>query len=159
MPAPPVRRPPWSAELVNTGLVAGFADASAAVITHLARGGRTPIRIFNFIASALVGPEAMRGGLPMAALGFALHMGIALAWVTLFWVAAWRWPALLERLAPVSIGYGALVWLVMNLGVLPLSRVRTGPFTPSTVAVGAGVLMLCIALPAAVGARRHWRAA
>jgi hypothetical protein len=159
MSASPARRPPWSAALVNTGLVAGFADGSAAVLTHLARGGRTPIRIFNFIASALVGPDAMRGGLPLAALGFALHMGIALTWVTLFWVAAWRWPALLDRLVPVSIGYGAVIWLVMNLVVLPLSRVQTGRFSPSTVAVGAGVLMLCVALPAALGARRYWRAA
>ncbi|MBI3792634.1 MAG: hypothetical protein HY275_17390 [Gemmatimonadetes bacterium] len=151
-------RPTYATALVNTGLVAGFADGSAAVIVHLLRGGRTPVRIFNFIASALVGPAAMAGEWQYALLGFVLHMGIAMGWTVLFFALASRWRFWREQVVAAAIAWGAIVWCVMNLVVLPLSRVKQGAFTASGVAIGAGVLMLCIGLPDVLGARRYFRA-
>jgi hypothetical protein len=56
------------------------------------------------------------------------------------------------------MAYGVLVWAVMNLVVLPLSRVRRGPFQPGQAAVAVAILILCIGLPLAGIVGRHERA-
>ncbi len=121
------------------------------------RGGRNPERIFKYIASALLGADALTGGAGIVALGVLLHMCIAMGWTVVFFLAASRIASLYRNAIPVGIAYGLAVWVAMNLVVLPLSRVKQGPFAASQVAVGAGVLVVCIGLPIAIGARAHFK--
>jgi hypothetical protein len=143
--------------ILVTGLIAGVLDGLAAVLLHLIRGGRTPERIFNFIASGVFGPSAMTGGTPMVIAGIGFHMVIATIWTAIFFFAARQFDVLRRQILAASVAYGIFVWIMMNKVVLPLSRVQLGgPPTWSSILIGATVLVVCIGLPVAVGAQRYF---
>ena len=143
--------------ILLTGLIAGILDGAGAVIVYLIRGGRTPERIFNFIASGVFGPAAMTGGTPMVVAGIGFHMIIAMGWTILFFLAARHFEALRRQWIAAAVGYGILVWILMNKVVLPLSRVQMAATTTwNSILVGALVLVVCIGFPISLGARRFF---
>ncbi len=143
--------------ILLTGLLSGVLDGTAAVVVYLIRGGRTPERIYNFIASGVFGPAAMTGGTPMVFAGIGLHLLIAMGWTVLFFLAARQFEVLRKQTIAVGAGYGLFVWILMNKVVLPLSRVQMAPTTTwNSIIVGALVLVVCIGLPISVGARRYF---
>lgn len=103
----------------------------------------TAERIFQGIAFAVVGPPAVVGGWRTAALGLFLHFCVSLGW-SVVWALAYESSSTLRRTVAsnpaavmVGAGYGAVVWLAMQLVVLPLTQAKPGPlFTP------AGMLVL-----------------
>jgi hypothetical protein len=139
-------------------LVAGTMDITAALTYYPLTAGVRAVRLLQGIASGVLGPRAFDGGLRTAALGLTFHYGIALVWTLVFFVAARRSRALLKNLFLSGMAYGVLVWAVMNLVVLPLSRVRRGPFQPGQAVVAAMILILCVGLPLAGIVGRHERA-
>lgn len=140
-----------------TGLLAGVLDGAAAVVVHLIRGGRTPARIFNYIASGVFGPAAMNGGTPMVLAGIGFHMVIAMGWTILYFLAARQFEVLRRHAIASAVAYGIFVWIMMNKVVLPLSRVQMAATTTwNSIIVGALVLVVCIGFPIALGARRYF---
>ncbi|MGZ6140897.1 MAG: hypothetical protein ACXWLA_09485 [Myxococcaceae bacterium] len=117
------------------GITVALADMTWAVLWVRARHGASALRVFQSVASGLLGPSAFQGGWRLALLGLTLHTTIAFAWTLVFLVALVRSPHLRHwvstRRGAVTVGlvYGALVWLVMDWLVLPLSRARTTPPT------------------------------
>ena len=143
--------------ILVTGLIAGVLDGAAAVVVYLIRGGRTPERIFNYIASGVFGPGAMTGGTPMVFAGIGFHMFIAMGWTILFFLAARQFEMLRRHAIAAAVGYGIFVWLMMNKVVLPLSRVQMAATTTwNSIIVGALVLVVCIGFPISLGARRYF---
>jgi hypothetical protein len=137
------------------GLIAGTLDILATGIKVVGFGPTTATRLLQSIASGLLGPAAFDGGLPVAALGAVLHFTIATTWAAVFAMAA-------RRVAPVGrirstagqigvgLGYGALVWLVMDFVVLALSRARSvSPASPGFW-VQLAIHMGCVGLPIAL---------
>jgi hypothetical protein len=115
----------------------------------------SPIRIFQSIASGLLGREAFSGGPGAALLGVALHFFIAFGIVTTYFVASRALPALVRR--PVLFGplYGVAVYAVMNYVVIPLSAVapRSGLPPGPVLANGLLIHLLGVGLPTALFAR------
>ena len=143
--------------ILYTGLIAGILDGAAAVINYLIRGGKTPVRIFNFIASGVFGPAAMTGGTPMAVAGVAFHLLIAIGWTLLFFLAARQFEVLRRHFIGAAVVYGVFVWVMMNKVVLPLSRVQMGPGgTWTQITVGILIIVMCVGFPIAIGARRYF---
>ncbi len=103
-----------------TGLIVGTMDITSAIVITLARGG-TIMQLMQFIASGLLGKQAFQGGLPIAALGLALHFAIAFGLVMVFYFASRNLAFLRQHPVPSGIIYGLVVFAVMNLIVLPLS--------------------------------------
>lgn len=135
-------------------LVVGTLDALDAVLFFWFRSGARPYRIFQGIASGLLGPAARQGGLQTAAIGVALHYFIAFGIVVTYFLVSRR-VALLTR-HPVICGlfYGLVVYAVMNLVVIPLSRIG-GPAMPAAPLLVNGILihLFGVGLPAALFAR------
>ena len=143
--------------ILRTGLLAGVLDGSAAVVVYLIRGGKTPERIYNYIASGVFGPAAMTGGTPMVFAGIGLHLMIAMGWTVLFFLAARQFVVLRRHAIAAAVGYGIFVWIMMNKVVLPLSRVQMPATTTwNSIIVGALVLVACIGFPISLGARRYF---
>ena len=142
--------------ILGIGLVAGTLDIGDALI-FAGRRGVTPSMVFRFIGSGLIGMSAAAKGPAPVFLGVILHYTIALAWTAAFVLASLRIPVLGRRPVISGLAYGLLVYLVMNLIVLPLSRVppRPGP-TPLAARVnGVLAVMLCIGL--AISLLTRWR--
>lgn len=145
--------------ILLTGLYAGLLDGLAAVLVTYIRSGKGPEIVFKYISSALLGPSAFAGGAGMIALGIALHMVIALIWATLFFLICAAFPPRRQAAAAWIIPgtlYGIVVWLLMNLVVLRLTRVTQGSFTTSGVIIGTLVLIFCIGIPIAWSAHRYY---
>ncbi len=133
--------------VVFAGLIAGILDGAAAVILFLMRGGKDPVKIFNFIASGIFGADGLNGGMSMAWLGLFFHLCIATIWAIIYFIAYPRVTILARNWAASGLGYGVFVWLGMNLVVVPLSNTPPMAKTFSGVLIGTAVLMVCIGLP------------
>ena len=139
------------------GLVAGSLDIADAIIFSSFRGVTGDV-VLKYIASGLLGPSAMAGGMGTATLGLALHFVIAFGAAAVFYAAATRLPFLWQR--PLVSGpiFGLAVYLVMNFVVIPMSAIRPRPFQ-----FNAGFVNLIVAhiffvgLPIALAARRSAR--
>ena len=109
-------------------LASGTLDAAAASLQAAVTLKVNPHRVFQGVASGLLGPRAVEGGANTAILGLALHFLIALIISTIYVLAAQRLPFLLDH--PLIAGglYGIAVYLVMFYIVLPLSRRPRRPF-------------------------------
>jgi hypothetical protein len=103
------------------GLVAGALDITYAIIAY-GLVGVPPIRIWQSIASGVLGREAMNGGLETAVLGGALHFAMTTMMAGAL-VIAGRFVPLLLR-APYISGalYGLALYAIMNYVVVPLSN-------------------------------------
>ena len=115
------------------------------------------MRLLQFVASGLLGPEASQGGAKTAVLGLALHFLIATIWTVVFYLASRKWLFLIERPVMFGLLYGIAVYTVMNFVVLPLSRVPARPMTAIGTTIGLLTIMFCIGLPIALIVRRFSR--
>jgi hypothetical protein len=141
------QRPP-AIRLLAIGFFAGSLDITENLVFNAFRA-ITPTMVFQYIASGLIGMQAFSGGLASTVLGVMIHYAIALAWTGIFYAAS-RKVAILSR-RPILSGliYGALIYLIMNFLVLPLSGV---PHPKSTMTLanrinGVLALLFCIGLP------------
>jgi len=128
-------------------LLAGTLDITTVVLYYLGPSTARAARMLRGIASGILGARAFAGGAATALLGLALHYLIALIWTVVFVVAFRSLGALRRHLVLTGITYGIIVWLVMNLFVLPLSNVSRGPFELRAAVMAAIILILCIGLP------------
>ncbi len=145
--------------VLSAWALVGTLDWIAAVSVFMLRGGSDPQKVFIFIASGVLGSGAGTGEPWIPYLGFLLHYFIALNWTVVFFLAYPRVSFL--RMSPivVGVGYGAVIWLVMNLVVIPLSLIPPLPFVPASAMIGSSVLMICIGIPLAFLARRYYQSA
>lgn len=151
---PSVRRTGPGPAILWGGLIAGILDATYAMVLTLLRGGSVD-RLWQFVASGLIGREAaLGGGLPTAMLGITIHFFIALSAAAVYVTASRFLPILLKQPIPCGLFFGVCVYAVMNYVVIPLSRIRPGPFRLSNLIGGLLIHMLGIGLPIAFSARR-----
>jgi hypothetical protein len=143
--------------IVFAWLVAGTLDVSTAITYYPLTGSVSAKQILQGIASGLLGGQAFQGGNATAAAGVALHYLIAFVWTVVFYVAARNFRVLTHR--PLIVGplYGTFVWIVMNLVVLPMSRVAHRPLRGEPSIIGAVILMICIGVPIAAIIGKHLR--
>lgn len=105
------------------GLLAGALDLTYACLHSGLVRGSSPGRVFQFIASGVLGIETARaGGWQSAALGVALHFAMATLMAAAYVLAARRVPALVRQPWLSGALYGLGLYLVMNHLVVPLSN-------------------------------------
>ena len=128
-------------------LLAGTLDITAAFVYYVGSSATGAERLLQGIASGVLGAAAFTGGAATAVLGLLLHYLIALIWTVVLF-AAFRVVTPLRRHSVVTgIAYGVVVWLAMNLIVLPLSNVRQVPIRVGPAVTAVVILVLCIGLP------------
>lgn len=112
--------------LARAGLLTGVVDGLFSSILNVVAYRSTVSRLFQGVASVLLGPEAFNGALRTVAVGVLMHFGVAFAWsaVFLFLVLRSRWVrGLLASpygVVKVAALYGPFVWMVMSLAVIPI---------------------------------------
>jgi hypothetical protein len=131
------------------GLIAGALDGTAAVLVY----GPTPLRLFQSVASGLLGSDSYQGGIATGILGLVLHFFIATSAAAVFLLASRRLPLLVRRAAPSGVAYGIAVYFFMRLVVLPLSAATLRPLTLEAAAKGVAIHIVCIGLPIALWIR------
>ena len=140
--------------IVAGGLAAAVLDAADALVAYKLAFGMSPLAIYEFVASGLLGQSAYAGGAATALLGLAIHFLIAFGAAAVFVLASERLPQLRREAVGWGLAFGVGVFLVMNLVVIPLSRIPAS--VPSLPLVLNGVIghALLVGLPIALAARR-----
>ena len=129
-----------------TAILAGTLDIAAAMINSNLRTGTGPITVLQFIASGVLGREAFSGGLLTAFSSLVFHYFIAFIWTLIFFII---YPGF--NLSPkykiiAGLSYVILIWLIMNLVVLPLSNIPQIPFQFSQVLPGLSFIMFLVGI-------------
>lgn len=112
--------------LVRAGLLTGITDGLFASILSVAFYNSTVTRLFQGVASTLLGPEAIDGGISTALVGVLMHFGVAFGWSAVFLFLVLRSPWIRRVLSSphgvlkVAAVYGPFIWLVMSLVVIPV---------------------------------------
>jgi len=105
--------------LVRTGLATAAIDGLFSSVLSVAAYGSTVSRLFQGVASTLLGSAAFDDGLPATALGVLMHVGVAFGWSAVFIFLVMRSPRVRAAVATrrgrlgVASLYGPAVWLVM----------------------------------------------
>lgn len=138
------------------GSVAGTLDITYAIVVWAVRAQVPATRVLQSVASGLLGASAFKGGLPVAALGLFLHFCIAFSWAAAFCFASRRITWLTRHAVVAGLGYGAVIFTVMNFVVLPLSAIprKSPPHLSVAMATELVAHMVLIGLPIALAARR-----
>jgi hypothetical protein len=139
--------------ILHGGLAVGVLDGLAAVISSALRGV-SPTRVFQFVASGLLGRSSFQGGTKTALLGVLLHFVIAFSVATIYYFASRKLPILIRRAILCGMIYGVMVYFAMQYLVLPFSAVTKGPFSLTGMLQGLIIHMFFVGLPAALVARR-----
>ncbi len=87
-------------------------------------------RVWQSVASGLLGQKAFEGGLPTAVLGVFLHFFIAFGIVTVYYLVSRKLRFLRQRPLLWGLLYGVAVYFIMSLVVVPLSA-ATSHWPPS----------------------------
>lgn len=152
-----MREHPARFAILLGGAIAGTLDITYATVFSSLRG--TPaLRVWQSVASGLLGSAAFSGGVKTAMLGLVLHFSIAVLFAAIFYCASRGLPFLARQAFVSGPLYGAAIYALMNLVVLPLSRFPYKPkFPPVVFITGLLVHMFCIGLPIALAARKALR--
>jgi uncharacterized membrane protein len=111
---------------IRAGLITGIVDGLFSSVLVVAFYESTVIRLWQGVASVLLGKEALDGGTKTALIGVAMHFAVAFFWSGVFLLVFMRshW---LQRVAQTLNGrvataalYGPLIWMVMSIVVIPL---------------------------------------
>lgn len=137
-------------------VICGVFDAAAASVQATTLS--IPIqRLWQSVASGILGPRAFERGAATVALGLALHFVIAFIISTIYVLAALRLPFLLQHPLLAGALYGIAVFLVMNFIVLPLSRRPKRPFNLKFAATQFVIHIVIVGWSIALSARHVLR--
>lgn len=142
--------------IITAWLVAGTLDISSALIMVAVRSGKSPVPVFNYIASAVFGPDAFTGGMPMIITGFLLHYLIALIFSTTLFLLYPTIYRFIKNKVLVGILFGLFNWITMTLIVVPLTRIPHRPFNLSNALINIVILMLAIGIPVSLIAHQYY---
>jgi hypothetical protein len=110
---------------LRAGLATAVIDGLFATV-QTALSGSTFSRLWQGVASVVIGPSAFTGGIRTTALGIFMHCAVAFFWSAIFVFAVMPSTQIRKVLATrlgtlkVAAVYGPAVWLVMSLVVIPL---------------------------------------
>ena len=111
--------------LVRAGFVTGVIDGLFSSALNVFAYGSTVTRLFQGVASTVLGREALDGGASTAAVGVLMHFGVAFGWsavyLFLFRYSSWVRSIRTSRYGALKIAslYGPFIWMVMSLAVIP----------------------------------------
>lgn len=121
--------------IVRAGLLTGVTDGLFSSVLSVAFYDSTVTRLFQGVASTLLGTAAFEGGTQTAAVGVLMHFGVALGWSAVFLFllnrSSWIRGLLRSRYGVLKVAalYGPFVWMVMSLVVIPLLLQRPPSIT------------------------------
>jgi hypothetical protein len=111
--------------LLRAGITTGIVDGLFSGILAQFFYGSTAVRLFQGVAATLLGNGALEGGIRTAAIGLAMHFGVAFGWSTVFlalFAASSGLRAVLSKpggVVKAAAVFGPAVWMTMSLVVIP----------------------------------------
>ncbi len=142
--------------ILLTGLIAGTLDIFTAIIYYgYILGKTTATSIFKHIGSAALDKNSF-GIETMIAAGIFFHYLIAFTAAIVYFFSYPHIALLRKNILISGIIYGIIVWLVMNMIVLPLSRLHVTKWSLIPSLTGMLILIVMIGLPIAFLTKKYY---
>ena len=112
--------------LVMAGLVTGVTDGLFSSVLVAFFYGSSVMRLWQGVASVLLGAPALDGGTRTAAIGLLMHFAVAFTWSAVFLVlllaSSWIRGVVASPSGALALAaiYGPLIWMAMSLAIIPL---------------------------------------
>jgi hypothetical protein len=139
--------------IVWGGVACAVLDGIAASVQFALKGIK-PLHVWQGVASGLLGEPAFRAGWVSGGFGLLLHFVIAVSVATVFVEAGLQFPFLARAYWISGPLCGVIVFLVMNLAVVPLSRRPERPASSDVIFVQLIIHVLFVGMPIAMAANR-----
>jgi hypothetical protein len=140
---------------IDNGTAAGLklpgSEGAMPFFSYLAHGG-----MCKYIAGAVFGDPAGAGGALMIVWGIVFHYIIAFLFTAFLFVIYTRMIKRLQKKSIVAIIYGLFIWMMMNLLVIPLSKINKFPSDPINALAAFSIVTLLIGWPVCVVAHRFY---
>jgi len=111
--------------LIRTWLTIAAIDCIFATTLGVVAYKSTAARVWEGVASVLMGPSAINGGAGAVAIGLLMHLAVAFTCSLVFLLVLGASAALRQLVAhpagilAVAAIYGPMIWLVMSIVVIP----------------------------------------
>lgn len=111
--------------LIRAWLALAVVDFIWACVLSVGFYGSTFAKLWQGVASTVLGKGAYDGGARTVAIGLLMHVCVAFFWSALFFLLTRRWPAIRRAISSpvgalaVAAVYGPLIWMAMSLLVIP----------------------------------------
>jgi uncharacterized membrane protein YagU involved in acid resistance len=139
------------------GFLVGLLDLSSAFIQiRIMFPERNPFGVLRYIASAVFGKERANAGSSMYFFGALFHFIIAYCFTIAFFLIYPHVRFLSKSRLLTGILYGLIIWTIMNLVVVPQTRIGHRPFVLKNAAIAAGILIVAIGIPLSYLAYRFY---
>ncbi len=148
-----VKKPkPVIVTILLTGLLVGTLDGLATLAWNYKAN---PAIIFEYIAFGVFGKSAFAGGAKMVLWGILFHYIIAVTFTAVFILTYTWFYKIFKNRYLIAFEFGLISWFVMNIIVIPLSKIGIKPFRVVPTVTGMIVLIIAIGLPIALIADRR----
>ncbi len=134
-------------KIIKAGALVGTLDITSAFIYYFIKTGNNPLYILKLVASGLLGSQALLGGSEMLILGLLLHYLIAFSFTAFFFWIYSKTQFFFQHRILTGVLYGLFVYTIMNLIIVPLSKIPARTFTVSNTLINMAILIICIGIP------------
>lgn len=130
------------------GFLVGLLDLSSALIqVKIMFPDRNPLAVLRYIAGAVFGKERANADDSMLFFGALFHFIIAYCFTIVFFLLYPHIHFLSINKLLTGIVYGLFIWAIMNLVVVPQTKIGHRPFVLKNAAIAAGILIIAIGIP------------
>lgn len=144
----------WAQAILWGGLLAATIDFLFACTYYAWLRERPATRVWQTVAAGLLGKASFDGGASTVALGVVLHYLIGLIWASIYVALSYARRILIRQPLICGLIFGAIIYLTMNLIVLPLSALHTPAWPLSTAFWPIAIHVVGIGPAIAFSARR-----
>jgi hypothetical protein len=139
------------------GLLVGSLDILTAILHFRNATGKDPVLIFKYIASAVFGKSGYDNGWLMPLLGLIFHFIIAYIFTFILFLIYPKMKLYKYNAVLTGIAYGIFIWIVMNVIVVPSSKIGKFNFKLWNVLLQASILIVMIGIPLSFICKRNYR--
>jgi uncharacterized membrane protein YagU involved in acid resistance len=154
----PSREPrSWSRAILWGGVLAATIDFVFANTYYAWLRDKPATRVWQTVAAGLLGKASYDGGTSTITLGVVLHYLIGVIWASIYVLTSRPLRILVRQPLACGVIFGAIIYVVMNMVVLPLSALHLPAFPLSLAVWPVAIHVLGIGPAIAFSARRFLR--
>lgn len=141
--------------IILSGFIAGTMDALAAIYFFTKPHSLHNISlVFRYILKGILGQGAYKTGFIYPLSGIMLHYLIAVIW-SAFYLLIFSNVFKSGFILLKTVAFAALIWIIMNAFVLPISGVSSAHYDGWSVMKSFLILVVCVSLPIVVIAEKR----
>jgi hypothetical protein len=143
-------------QIFKATLIAGCLDITAACTQAWLAKSITPDVVLKYIASGVFGKDAFAGGTGMILSGLLFHFIIAFACTLVYFLAYPKIKVLHVNIFLSSLFIAFIAWAVTTQLLIPLTKIKPGPFNLTKAITAIAILYVCIGLPVSYFTKRYY---